>query len=146
MKLYHYTCIQHWPTILASGLLKVTESNISPVVDHAGPDVVWLTTDSRCKHGHGLELSAVDKTRIRITVDVPVDDVHVWRQWASAHGADPRFMAALASSGGSSTWRVIERPIPSSEWVEVVDCATGYPLWDAADAQRAVLANLFAPL
>lgn len=47
MKLYHFTSSTHWREIKASGLLKVTESNVSMKRVHAGPDVVWLTDDPR---------------------------------------------------------------------------------------------------
>jgi hypothetical protein len=47
MRLYHFTSSHHWPAIQTTGILTVTESNISERRSHAGPDVVWLTDDPR---------------------------------------------------------------------------------------------------
>ena len=130
--LYHYTCIEHLPTILAAGYLKTSESNISPRVPHAGPDVAWLTTQPDPTLGHGLNAgqTVVDKTRIRFTVQVPKRAVTPWRLWATMQGIDPTWMRALAQAGGSGTWRVTPRPIPAEQWVEVLDRHTGrtYPI------------------
>lgn len=43
-RLYHYTSIDRWQLIDACGYLRPTESNLSATTEHAGPDVVWLTT------------------------------------------------------------------------------------------------------
>ena len=72
-RLYHYTSIERWALIEQDGYLRPTESNLSATKLQAGPDVVWLTTDGELAHKHGLDnsLDGTDKTRIRITVDLP---------------------------------------------------------------------------
>ena len=126
MILYHFTCREHLDKILSDQNLRVTESNISGRREHAGPDVVWLTTNpDPSAHGHGLAGSATDKTAIRFTVELDKRNVHKWRDWAAGRGIDRGWMQILASAGGSSTWRVVERPIPAAQWVEICDTETG---------------------
>jgi hypothetical protein len=135
---YHYTSIERWQLISQAGRLTTTESNLSRSRDHAGPDVVWLTTDADFEHGHGLlrTRDGTDKTRIRITVELPNRDVEKWRDWASRRGIDPDWRRALieTSDGGTSTWRVVEKPIPAERWVEAVDRQTGEKLWPVETA------------
>jgi hypothetical protein len=142
--LYHYTCIELWPLIAESGRLNTTESNLSMHREHAGPDVVWLTTDSDCQHDHGLtrgdETPApditwqhgvyTDKTRVRITVELPNREVHKWCEWAIKRGIDPKWLQGI-TTGGAGTWRVVEKPIPMARWVEVIDREDATILWKA---------------
>ena len=136
--LYHYTSIERWERIEADGRLNTTESNLSGRTAHAGPDVVWLTTDPDCAHGHGLlnTLDRTDKTRVQIAVELPNRDVHKWKEWAARRGIDPDWMRGLisAAGGGAGTWRVTEKPIPSTRWARVVDRGTGETLWLPAAA------------
>lgn len=126
MILFHFTCREHLPSILAEGVLRTTESNMSPRRAHAGPDVVWLMTASDpTAHGHGLEGSGADKKAIRFTVDVDKRGVHKWREWAIRRGINREWLTILARFGGSSSWRVVERPIPREQWVSVRDMVTG---------------------
>jgi len=136
-RLYHYTSIEHLPLIVASGKLLTTESKVSETREHAGPDVVWLTSDPECAHGHGIGKSAdgIDKSRIRFTVDVPNREVQRWKAWALGHGMDrawlKTFTESAAQSGqsdGAGTWWVAERPVLSTRWVSVVDRQTGEEL------------------
>ena len=131
--LYHYTSIERWELIQASGRLNTTESNLSQHREHAGPSVVWLTTDPDCQHGHGLlnTLDGTDKTRVRIAVELPNRDVHKWHEWAERRGMDPDWKRRMigASRDGAGTWRVVEKPIPSERWCDVVDRQQGTVLW-----------------
>lgn len=102
--------------------------------------MVWLTTDPDCAHDHGLAETedGTDKTRVRVTVELVNRDVHKWREWAMRRGIADSWLRALVMPG-ASTWRVTEKPIPSTRWVEVLDRADGSVLWHretAADALR----------
>jgi hypothetical protein len=131
--LYHYTSIERWRLIADAGRLTTTESNVSITREHAGPDVVWLTTDSDCQHGHGIQttLDGTDKTRVRIAVELTNRDVHKWGEWAHRHGIDPAWRRNMieAAEGGAGTWRVVEKPIPAAQWVEVTDREDDTVLW-----------------
>jgi len=131
--LYHYTSIERWDRIDADGRINTTESNLSEKTPHAGPDVVWLTTDPNCELDHVLAETddGTDKTRVQIVVALPNRDVHKWREWAVVRGITPTWMRALinAAGGGAGTWRVTERPIPRTRWVTVVDMKTGETIW-----------------
>ncbi len=122
-RLYHYTSIERWALIEAAGMLATTESNLHPTIPHAGPDVVWLTTDAELGHGHGLTTTTdgTDKTAVRITVELPNKYVHKWREWAIRHGVERRWLDALdkTGGGGSATWRVVERPIRAERFIDV---------------------------
>lgn len=122
MVFYHYTSTLHLPSILREGVLRTTESNVSWTRDHAAPDVVWLTTCDEASLGHGLS-GVVDKSAVRITVELPDDWAKRWKKWAPAHGASPRDMEILAQTGGgweaANTWFVCTRPIPKKYWTAV---------------------------
>ena len=119
--LYHYTSVERWLMIEESGYLRPTESNLSQTREHAGPDVVWLTTDPVGANGHGLgaTLDGTDKTAVRITVELPAGQVHNWKDWAIRRGIDRQWLARLSKSGGSSTWRVVEGPVTREFWTDV---------------------------
>lgn len=133
--LYHFTSAVHLPAILGSRYLHTVESNVSATREHAGPDVVWLTTSPTAEAGHGLQSSLVDKTEIRFAVEVDKRSVHKWREWAKARGSSQEWMAVLARSGGSATWRVMTVPIPAENWIEVKNMATGEILLDRKTIQ-----------
>lgn len=126
MLLYHYTSTEHLPLILGDGFLKTVESNISFKRPHAGPDVVWLTTDpDPADDTMGLQGADVDKLAVRITVNVDRRSVHKWLPWARARGIDPAWLKALTSAGGAGTWRVVERPIPAARFTQILNRRTG---------------------
>lgn len=134
--LYHYTCAHHLQAIVDSEKLILTESNIDPIMEHAGPDVVWFTTDPDLRHGHGLDNNAPamhlwNKKRIRITVEVPADDVVHWASWAVEQGIPAVWQKALAKAGGMDTWMVLLREVPISEWVEIKDMVKDNILWES---------------
>lgn len=130
---YHYTCLAHVPDIVASGYIKTVESNLSVEREHAGPDVVWLTTDPEAgPRDHGLNATGLDavanwdKSRVRITVELPNNYVYKWLPWAKARGIEDRWLAALMRTGtGWQTWRVTERRIDRRSWREIRDMRTG---------------------
>lgn len=123
VRLYHFTSPVHLPAIERAGVLRRTESNLHPLVEHAGPDVVWFTTEAVPLLGHGLDGGVADKAAVRFTVEVPPSWVHEWAPWAQGHGIDHGWLAALVESGGGAaaarTWRVTERPVRRERWVAV---------------------------
>ncbi|WP_427129319.1 hypothetical protein [Pseudarthrobacter sp. S9] len=138
MILYHFTSTTHLPRILESGYLKTVESNVSLKREHAGPDVVWLTTKTSADGGHGLQGSAVDKTAIRFTVDLDKRAVHKWKEWAKRQGSNEQVMDTLSRAGGSASWRLTTSQVPLEQWVEVRNMATGEVLLDREAIKRAI--------
>lgn len=141
MKLYHFTSTWHLPRIEADGVLRTTESNgdIRPGRDHAKPDVVWLLdTDDLAGLPHGLAGSAVDKTRVRITIDLPDYRVERWTDWATRHGVDDLTKVILIESGGgweaAQHWYVSEAPIRRRFWVDVTVLPEPAKPLDSGDA------------
>lgn len=98
-KAFPLTSIERWHRIEEDRRIYTTESNLSVNTPHAGPDVVWLTTDPECVHGHGLHLQidGTDKTRVQIVVELPNRDVHKWREWAERRGWTPTGCAASSA-------------------------------------------------
>jgi hypothetical protein len=146
--LYHYTCLAHVEKIIADGRIMPTDSCLFTDRAKGDKSVVWLTTDAECKYPHGLQFSGLagfltgkqmddetrerwDKTRVRITLALPNSHVFKWRAWHDQqHGEDiMRRRLIKSAGGGSSTWRVVEHPIMSDRWIEVLDRQTGQPLW-----------------
>lgn len=124
MILYHFTSTLHWPRIEAAGFIKTTESNLHPVQQHYGPDVAWFLDTPDLDYDHGLiAFSPVDKTAVRITVDVPDKWVRSWLDWADAQGIDPDWRSIMIETGGgidaARHWMVTFRPIRSDRWTHV---------------------------
>lgn len=126
--LYHFTAPGHLPTILEAGFLKLTESNVSPEYDHAGRDVVWLTTDPVVGRRHALNDpkfnrpgTLADKTRVRFTVDAP--DAVPWLGSDECKAMDPRWRGIMVETGGglkaARTWWMSYEPIPSDRWLDI---------------------------
>lgn len=122
---FHYTAAHdsHLGSILREGVIRTTESNVSLSVEHAGPRVVWLLDEPlRDGENHGLTHRSLGgvKMAVEIAVLLPVREVHAWRAWATESGSDAATRRTLAMTGGgwaqAARWRVIERPIPRSEW------------------------------
>lgn len=121
IQLYHFTSLSHVPLIERDGFLKTTESNISEHRQHAGPDVVWLTTNPDPDYHRGTwEIgSNVDKLQVRFTVLIATKSVFKWRPWAGSRGIDQSWAEVLARVGGWNSWRVVERNVPRDEWVKI---------------------------
>lgn len=126
MRLYHYTSTWHLPRNLAAKMLTVAESNFSsplpgmpPPGEHVGPDVVWLMKAQNRRTGLGLGGSSVDKTAVRITVEVPDHEVHHWPEWANYRGINKQWQRRLEKDMYPFLWYVVERPVQKSEGVEV---------------------------
>jgi hypothetical protein len=141
MMLYHFTSLQnHW-AIQRDQEIRTTESNIGsgrpdmpPFGEHVGPDVVWLTTRESPKrnglehppgalvhHAKATGRPAIewDKTRIRITVDLPANEVARWSVWSKRYRMHPKWRKAMETGNAAGSWWVIERPIRGDEIVHV---------------------------
>lgn len=122
VRLFHYTHEHHLESIFQTGELRTTESNISFECAHAGPPVVWLSTnpDLIGTTANGLQLvDGRSKAQVRIEVRVPEAEVHVWKEWSAQNQSSGAARSRLAAAGGFREWRVVERPIPRSEWGEI---------------------------
>jgi hypothetical protein len=107
--LYHFTApaTSHLGSILREGRIRVTESNVSFDEEHAGPPVVWLTSNGE-QHGHGWHAGG-PKLGARLTVEAQAEH---YPAWARAHGVSTATLEALAASGGDpAEWWVVPRPI-----------------------------------
>lgn len=127
MILYHFTSIERWGLIERSGMIRTTESNVSPTREHAGPDVVWLTDEDE-PDADALAIRTVDgtdKTAVRITVDLDDSAVVWWPDFASAHEFNRRWRRALERGHDPESWWVTMRPIPLAEVVAIEMAETG---------------------
>tara|TARA_R110000824_G_scaffold238121_5_gene426880 strand:+ start:1700 stop:2188 length:489 start_codon:yes stop_codon:yes gene_type:complete len=129
MIFYHYTPSNHIDEIRESQVIKTTESNLHIEIEHYGPDVVWLFKEplgdsipnmmkaSRRIRGATL---IIDKAQWEITVDLPQSEVIRADKFFKKHNAE-WLLPYLEEAGGSKakTWYVIQRPIPSEEWVGI---------------------------
>jgi hypothetical protein len=146
VKLYHFTCWHNYMEIVVAGEITTTESNIGspyedwlPFGDHVGPDVVWLTSHGE-PAGNALEglMIAVDddgnvtdsweetppiefdKSRLRITVELPDDEPQRWPDFSKRHRMNPKWRRDFEKGKRPATWWVLERPVRVDEIVEVV--------------------------
>lgn len=81
-KLYHFTS---WHHLHGIGRFGLTVGDVPTDIHRwKGCCGVWLTSNGSAR-GHGLEGSSVDKSRYRLTVDVPEDDPALvkWTEWTS---------------------------------------------------------------
>jgi hypothetical protein len=125
MRLFHFTCEQHWDGIFDAKCIRPSESNVgSPAPHHRpfgeriGPDVVWLLDTDQLAFPHGLAGSIFDKTRVCIEVNVPAIR---WLDWAPAASMDSRWRQMLINIGGGPAaaqhWYVWPASIPGSNIV-----------------------------
>jgi hypothetical protein len=140
VKLFHYTNWLNCVGIMDSGEIRRTESHIGsadpkmlPCGEHVGPDVVWLTTKSTATANGvdrllvtlkqksvqlGCPMIALDKTQVRLTVEIPDDEVHSWPEWAKAHGIHGRWQMTREKNQAPWCWRIAERAVRSDEIVD----------------------------
>lgn len=115
---YHYTSFPALPEIIAAGRLTLTESNISAITPHSGPDVVWLTGEDHRRTPGWAE--GTPKGRVRIMV-APSARVQRFDKWARNHGIDARWLRLLERAAGERAvkWHVTEEPIEAARWVRI---------------------------
>ncbi|MFF7214737.1 hypothetical protein ACFZAU_30050 [Streptomyces sp. NPDC008238] len=129
MLLFHFTRPGLWPLILADAEIRATRPE--------GPDAVMepartvhLTADPS---PGSLPGPFRDRT-VRITVEVPVPEAQRWHAWAGTKlpAGSAEALAAALFDGRPDEWFVVERAIPSAEWVSVIDLGVMAPLWTRA--------------
>lgn len=137
--LYHYTNRSNWESIVRDGVVKMTPAPLHP--GKLGVPVVWLTTKDNVTNpeamGLGLDPVAkmlsdygrMDKTRVRLTVEVSRTYTHRFADWAPKHGGHPGFLHDVrARCSDYGTWRISTRCIMRSDIVDVVDFDEGKTL------------------
>lgn len=146
LHLHHFTNRQQWPEIRSSGQLLLTHSRAHPTKLTRG--VVWLTTadvvDDPVAMGLDVGIAKkfsnfadLDRTQIRITVEVSKTYTHRYREWATKHGGHPGWLKRLAQECGQfNTWWVHTKVIPREAWTEVRDMRSGATLSIAPTPQQ----------
>jgi hypothetical protein len=143
MLAYHFTSRLHIPKIIASGVLRRTESNASGSVPHAGPDVVWLLdTPDLGNYSHGLNEAAMrqglglgavpagrpDKTEYRFTVEASDRWTKRWVDWAPLN-VEPDWADIMVRLAGgweaAEHWLISFAPIPHTRWMALENVHTG---------------------
>jgi hypothetical protein len=138
VKLYHFTCIEHLPNILAEGLTKgevpVSKNEVRNAVNltadkdaegQAWSDARELTPEERRIHGipDGEPARYPDKKAVRLTIRIPRNDRKLikWVKWAKKR-LDSEFYQQLDRDGGqrSNRWFLYWGTIPP---VWIVDIA-----------------------
>jgi hypothetical protein len=115
---YHYTSAARLPMIIESGVILPTESNVSMMEAHAGPDVVWLLDGPIDDASHGLDGSIHDKRSAFIEVEIPAIR---WLNWWATATMKPAWRDAMISAGGgpnaAARWYVWPARIHRHRWV-----------------------------
>ncbi len=123
MKLYHFTSPRHLYGISSYGLtVGDVPTDLSRFKGRCG---VWLTSASG-SGGHGLEGSAADKCRFRLTVEAPDNALLVrWVDWASKYVTADTLRCLHATAANFDTWYVYFGVIARSAILECVDMESG---------------------
>ena len=119
MRLYHFTSLFHLDVVQEHGLSR----GDVPVSPFEGMNAVWLTTNPSKSSQNWKEGSAVDKTKVRITVEIQDSDpnLHKWSEFAKQEQVPDWWYKALHETGGkgSDEWYIYEGVIPSSSFVSI---------------------------
>lgn len=101
--LYHFTARLYLPSILRNGINK---GDVATAPDH-GFNAPWLTTDPEFGSQPWDRGSFLDKTEVRLTVEVPEGDQNLW-SWpyiAEKYNIDPIWLATMTHDGvKSNSW------------------------------------------
>lgn len=128
MKLYHFTSLNHLSAICRYGL---TVGDVpTDLYLNKGRCGVWLTSSEQAQ-GHGLD-GIYDKTRFRLTVELPEDARLVrWIEWAPRNATKETICALHATAHNFETWFVFFGAIEPSAIEECFDTRAGaiIPNW-----------------
>ena len=132
MRLHHFTSLNALAPIGKFGL---TIGDVpTDIKRRKGVVGVWLTTASE-PVALGLAGSAVDKSRVRLALDLPDDayPLHSWDSWKRKN-VDPDTVRRLEQVAGRtadpSTWYIYLGWLQEKLIVEAVDMATGTAIAD----------------
>lgn len=159
MKLYHYTSTAHLRGIGRYGLTVGDVPTNLPLVE--GKIGIWLTTSPSAVN-HGLEGSAVDKTEVRMAVELPdAKPLCKWDDWAPRNATRSTIDRLEAGrTEAARTWFVYFGWISPASITEVVSMRTGdeirnwktlleeadsspaWPYWRRKTWQRKLLKNV----
>lgn len=123
LKLYHFTSARHLRGISKYGLtIGDVPTDIRRWKSRVG---VWFTSVPDAV-GHGLEGGATDKTRYRLTVEVPANTSLVkWLEWASANVSPETIRALHLTATNYASWYVYFGVLPPTAIIQCVDMAIG---------------------
>ena len=114
--LYHFTSDSFLPSIKRDGIWR----GDVPTSSEGGFNAPWLTSDGSWPDQGWAADSPIDKSQVRLTLQVPDEDpkLVLWSTLAREEGVDPVWYNALdqAGGGGSAAWSVYRGRIPWS-WV-----------------------------
>jgi hypothetical protein len=132
MKLYHFTS---WHHLHGIGRFGLTVGDVPTDIHRwEGRVGVWLTSDDTAR-GHGLGGATVEKTRYRLTANIPEHNPVLvkWTEWA-AKNVTPATIRVLHEAAGSfKTWYVYFGVIDPTAIGECVDMQTGLIVEDWRD-------------
>ncbi len=121
MTFYHFTCLFHLPSILKSGL---TMGEV-PIEASPTPNAVNLTTNQNPDAQFWKRGSAMDKTKVRLTVQIPHDDASLMssNNFCKQRGVSKQWQRAIDPYGQSKFWYLYFGPIPPTriEKVEIME-------------------------
>jgi len=119
MKLYHFTAEAYLERIKREGITRGDVAT-SPT---GGFNAPWLTNDPSWESQRWQRGSILDKSEVRITVNIPDDDSKCvyWSTLAGALKVSSQWYLALDDAGGgkSENWWVYRGTVPP-EWFEAI--------------------------
>jgi hypothetical protein len=123
VRLYHFTTHAWFAELVSVGAIATTWPR-KPGAAWPWPRVAWLTKQPDPDR-QGWKVAQTHE--VRVTVDVPDSEAH---PWSTCKGElPPETVSGLETSakvwgGNPADWYVVRRPIPTSEWIEVLDLDT----------------------
>lgn len=119
MKLYHYTSNFHIEAIMQNGL---SRGDVPITPTGLGENAVWFSTSPEPTEQGWVEGSIVDKTQIRITVNIPLSHPNLkkWTKYA-AKRLDPEWRSVLNHYGGGTEkqWYIYFGVVPPAQFVSI---------------------------
>lgn len=136
--LYHYTALEHVPSILEDKKLKLCESNLTDWSKHTFDaqaynegrlklykPVVWMTSEEEPDaKALGLASSVLDKSVIRITIKKRPYHKK-WREWSRKNNINKEWAKAVEKDRNSNTWWISEMPVTEKDIVLIENRITG---------------------